>query len=284
MDDQPGLASVCHIDHHETGVAPGSRRPYRRCMIGMVQTVSSCRCPVGLLPGREVHTRQPVSSGLTGLCRVGHVDGDEDVVGEAVEQGRRVSPAAARIPDPVDAAALDGHEADLPGFLRPGYVVDGHACRPVALRLAASCGGTDFLAQGSLVIGVLVLELRRREHVLGVDHQKQVLMCLEMDVPCVRRRGHVFDRARIFRVAHVNHAEALREHVADIGVAIVDHELDPVRATALIGVADDLHVLREVWLGQVKGSHGFASGSGTRSGKISARCGEVSPPPRDQDA
>ena len=88
-------------------------------------------------------------------------------------------------------------------------------------------GGTDFLAQGSLVIGVLVLELRRREHVLGVDHQKQVLMCLEMDVPCVRRRGHVFDRARIFRSRTSITLKPFEKHVADIGVAIVDHGWTP---------------------------------------------------------
>jgi hypothetical protein len=89
-------------------------------------------------------------------------------------------------------------------------------------------------------------------------------MGLKMDVPCVRRRGHVFDRARILRVANVNHAEALREHVANIGVAVVDHELDPVGTAALIGMANDPHVLREVWLGQIWGSHGITSGSGSK--------------------
>ena len=76
-------------------------------------------------------------------------------------------------------------------------------------------------------------------------------MRLQMDVPGVRRRGKIVHRARIFRIAHVDDGKALGEHVADIGVAAMHHDLHAVGPAALIGVADEAHVARVVGLRQV---------------------------------
>ena len=91
---------------------------------------------------------------------------------------------------------------------------------------------------------------------LALITRSRFSMCLEMDVPGVRRRGHVFDRAAdCAGRARRSTLKPFENMWPMIGVALVDHELHAVRATALIGVADELHVLRVVGLGQVKGSH-----------------------------
>jgi hypothetical protein len=89
---------------------------------------------------------------------------------------------------------------------------------------------------------VLVLELRRGEHVLGVDHQEQVIVRLQVDVPGVGGGRHIGCRRRVPRIAHVDHAEALGEHVAGIGVATMHHQLHAIRAAALVAVADQPQV------------------------------------------
>ena len=76
-------------------------------------------------------------------------------------------------------------------------------------------------------------------------------MGLQMDVPGPRRRGQVVHRARALGVAYIDHAEALGEHVADIGIAAMHHDLHAVGPAALVGMADDAHVARVIGLRQV---------------------------------
>ena len=54
-----------------------------------------------------------------------------------------------------------------------------------------------------------------------------------------------------FGIAHVDDGKALGEHVPDIGVAAMHHHLHAVGPAALIGVADDAHVAREIRFRQV---------------------------------
>ena len=67
-------------------------------------------------------------------------------------------------------------------------------------------------------------------------------MRLAVQGPGVGRRGDIFHHLRVARVAHVDDAEALGEDVADIGVAVVHHDLHAVAAAALVAVADEAHV------------------------------------------
>ncbi len=183
------------------------------------------------------------------MRRVAHVDGHEHVVGEAVEQHRGISPAPAGVPDAMDAAAFDAHEADAARRLRLGNVVDREPRAPVARALGFR--GADGLAERAFVIGALVGEFGGREHVLGVDHQQQVVVRLKMDVPGIGRRGDVIHRARVLGVAHVDDRKALGEHVPDIGKAALHHHLHAVRPAALVAVADDAHVARVIGFRQV---------------------------------
>ena len=72
-------------------------------------------------------------------------------------------------------------------------------------------------------------------------------MRLQMDIPGAGRCGEIIHGARIFRVAHVDHAEAFGEHVSDIGEAAMHHDLHAVGPAALIGMADQPHIARVIW-------------------------------------
>src|SRR6185437_6413785 len=147
-------------------------------------------------------------------------------------------PATTGPVEAMQSGAFDRHEADLPGVAGTRNVVDGHACRPVAL-LGLLAG---MIADGALVVVLLVGELGLREHVLVVDDEKLVLRRLQLERPGIMRRCDISDGLRLPGVAHVNDAEALGEDMADIGEALVDHDLDTVASPALVAVADQLEV------------------------------------------
>ena len=102
---------------------------------GMVQAEAAGARPVRRLARRLVHAGNPVATGLARLGRIAHVDGDEDVVGEAVDQRRGIGPAPAGVPDAMDAAAFDRHEADPARLGRLRDVVDRKPRGPVARGL-----------------------------------------------------------------------------------------------------------------------------------------------------
>src|ERR1043166_3043829 len=60
----------------------------------------------------------------------------------------------------------------------------------------------------------------------------------------VGRGGDEVHRLRVLRIAHVDHGDAVREAVADIGVAAMHHDLHAVAAAALVAVTDELDVAR----------------------------------------
>ena len=68
-------------------------------------------------------------------------------------------------------------------------------------------------------------------------------MGLQVDVPGAGRRRDMVDGSRAFGIAYIDHAEALREHVPDIGVATMHHDLDAVGPTALVAPADKAQVV-----------------------------------------
>jgi len=81
----------------------------------------------------------------------------------------------------MDACAFHRHEADPPRHGRLRYVVDGKSGSPVALGsidLTFGPGHADNIPDLTAVISALVGKFRRREHVLGVHDQKQMLMRL----------------------------------------------------------------------------------------------------------
>ena len=80
-------------------------------------------------------------------------------------------------------------------------------------------------------------------------------MCLEMDVPGVLGRCDVIHRLGIARIGDVDDAEALGEHVADIGKATMHHQLHAIRSATLVGMADEPHLVSEIGFGKIGGRH-----------------------------
>jgi hypothetical protein len=124
-------------------------------------------------------------------------------------------------------------------------IVDGKTCAPIAHTLS-SVGRTDLPSELALVVRLLVLKLGSGEHVLGVDDEEQVVVRLQVDVPGVLRGRNVLHRFWPRGVLHVDDAEPLREHVADVRETTVNHELDAVGTAALIGMSDESHVARQL--------------------------------------
>src|SRR5260370_17872709 len=58
-----------------------------------------------------------------------------------------------------------------------------------------------------------------------------------------RRRDKVH-RPRMARVADIGDRKAVRKHVPDKGMALMDHDLHPIAPPLLVGVADKLDVAR----------------------------------------
>ena len=205
------------------------------------------------------------------MRRIAHVHGQKDVIGEAVEQRGDVCPASAGVPDAVNATAFDRHEADAPRGCRFGNVINREPGCPVARR-APLFSRTHDLAELALVIRLLVRELGGREHVFGVDDEQQIVMGLQVDIPGAGRRGEIIDRARTLGIAHVEHAKAFGEHVADIGVAAMHHDLHAVGPAALVAIGDDAHVACMIGLRQVGSTHREAAKKlGTAIQSIMAR-------------
>jgi hypothetical protein len=53
--------------------------------------------------------------------------------------------------------------------------------------------------------------------------------------------------AQVARIAHVDHAHAVRKQVADISEALFDHDLHSVGPPTLVAVTDELHVFGVLW-------------------------------------
>ena len=107
------------------------------------------------------------------------------------------------------------------------------------------------LSDLSAIVGAFVGEFGRGEHVLGVHHQQQVVVGLQMDIPGAGRGGDVIYGFRIARIADVDDAETLGEHMANIGMAVCHHDLHAVGPSALIGMPDQAHVARVIGFWQI---------------------------------
>ena len=218
------------------------RQPARDGVVGPVAGEALAVAPGRRLAAGAVHAGQPPASDDLRLRGIGHVDRREDMVGEIVEMHRGVGVAAAHPPDAVQADALHRHEADLAGLGGVGQVEYPHAGGEVAFPLAETVGQglAEIVARGVVAL--------QRPDIRGIDRQQQAVMHLEVAGARVRRSGDEAHGVRRARIGDVDHADAVGEHVADIGVAARDHHLHAVRTAALVGAAQHANALRSHWL------------------------------------
>lgn len=101
----------------------------------------------------------------------------------------------------MNASTLHLQKSNLPRPFRDRDIINRQTSAPVAC--AAGIRRADLLPEGAFVVGPLVGKLCRGKHVLGMNHQEQVVLRLEMNIPSVRRRRDIIDGMRITRIAHV---------------------------------------------------------------------------------
>ena len=106
----------------------------------------------------------------------------------------------------VDAATLDWHETNLPSLGRICNIVHRKTCRPVTRSFRVR--GTHLRAEHTLVTFFFVLKFGGGKHVLRIDHEQQILVGLEMDIPSVLRRGDVLHRCWLPQLSNIDDAEA----------------------------------------------------------------------------
>jgi hypothetical protein len=202
------------------------------------------------LPGRRltaglVHAGDPPAPGFLRVRGIGHVDDEKDVVRVAVEKRRGIGVAVADPPHAMEPQAFDLHEADRTGLAGLRYVVDAEAGRIVLAALAEV--GTGDVVGGFRVVGLLGVVDRVEVELL--DHQQKIAVALAMQGPRARVAGEISGALGLPRIAHVDKAPATAERMADMGEALVDHDLHPVGLAALIGVAEEFDAARAFVLG-----------------------------------
>ena len=192
--------------------------------------------PARRLAGGLVHPRQPEPPDHLGPGRVLHVDDRQHMVGKALPVARGIGIAPADIPQPVQPQPVDRHKADL---ARLGRFRDVEHPQP---------GGEGLLALGEgvgdrgleVVVGVGIA--LHHPDVRRIDRQQQVAMGLQVKGARVGRRGEETHRARVLRVAHVDDGKPVAEHMPDIGMALVHHDLHAVAVAVELVGADEIDV------------------------------------------
>ena len=157
------------------------------------------------------------------------IDDAEDVIGETIEMRGNVRVASARPPQPVDAEAGHFEERDLLHLRRTGDVVNAQT-------------RSEFLAIGDAV-GQVVLEIAahvvvglHRDDVRAVGEQQQIVGDLQVMRARIGAGGEEADRLQVARIRGVENRHPVAEHVADVDMAAVHHDLYAVGAAAQIAV------------------------------------------------
>jgi hypothetical protein len=92
------------------------------------------------------------------------------------------------------------------------------------------------------------------KHVLSVDDEQQIVSRLEVNVPGIPRCPGIIKRG--FRGSRTSTTQKpCKEHMRDIGIAAVHHELHAVRTPALIAMPNEPHVVRIIRHGKVARPH-----------------------------
>ncbi|SAY10139.1 Uncharacterised protein [Klebsiella quasipneumoniae] len=241
MANQRRLGTVFDIQQRQAAVAPAAVGgiPGNN---GVVQRIAFTLRPVRCFTARLVHPRQPPAPGNLRFTRIGQIDGQEDVVGKTVDQRGHIRPAAADVPDAVNADTAQRQKANFTRLIRRGDIKHAQPGAPAFVLHIA-----DRVTHRAGVVHLLIGKTGVGKQIPGVDHQQQIVMRLEVHVPGARRRGNIVDRAGPGRIANIDHGKTLRHHMADIGESAVHHQLDAVRTTALVAMADQPHIAAVFW-------------------------------------
>ena len=121
-------------------------------------------------------------------------------------------PVSQMLADPAPGAKpFKSFQGDEGGDTMPTRVqvqCAGFAYRMSAGALREHFGRSDFLAERSFVVGLLILKFSSSKHVLCMDHKQKITISLQMDVPSIWRCSNIGDWLRISRISAVNDRKA----------------------------------------------------------------------------
>ena len=151
------------------------------------------------------------------------------MVGETIKMRRNEGVASARPPQAVDAEALHFEKGNFLHLGRTGNVVNAQA-RTEFLTVGDAVGKRILEIAAQVVVGL------HRHNVRAISQKQHIFGNLEVMRPCVVAAGEKADRLQPARIRGIQDRHAVTEHVADINMAAVEHNLDAVRTTAKIAV------------------------------------------------
>jgi hypothetical protein len=176
-----------------------------------------------------MHAGQPATRHDLRPSDVLQVYDAQNVVDEPVEMRGDVGVAPTRPPQPVDAESGHLEECDLPHPRRARDMVDTQA-RAELLAVG------DAIDERVLEIATHVVVRLHRNDIRPIGEQDQIISDLQMMRASVGSRGVETDGLQLVWIRGVENRHTIAEHVTDIDMATVDHDLYAIRATALIAV------------------------------------------------
>ena len=221
----------------QAAVAPGSVAAIagrNHVMQGNAAARRQCR----RLAGRAIHPGHPPAPHNFGLGNVLQVDHAENVIGETIEMRGNRGVASACPPQAIDAEARHFEKGDFSHLGGTGNIVNAQA-------------RSEFLAVGN-TIGQRILEItadvvvRLHGHdIRPVGEQKQVVGNLQVMRPGKVSASEEADRLQVAWIRRIQNRYSVAEHVADIKMPAVEHDLNAVRPSANIAVGQMTEALSD---------------------------------------
>ena len=214
--------------YREPAIAPGGIAAIAGSDHVMQCDTPSLRHRRRLAP-RPMHAGQPPARHDLRFGDFLQIDDAQNVVGETVEMRGNVGIAPARPPQPVDAEARHFQEGNLLHLCRTGDVVNAQA-RAELLAIGDAVDKRILEIAAHAVIGL------HGHDVCAVGEQHQIVRDLQVMRTGIDAGGEEADGLQPARIRRIENRHAIAEHVADIHMAAVDHDLHTVRAAALVAV------------------------------------------------
>ena len=235
--NQLGLGRVAEIMDGEATIAPGSVAAIARGN-HVMQGNAAARRQSRRLAGRAIHAGHPPAPHNFGLGDVLQVDHAEKVIGEAVKMrgDRGVAPAGP--PQAIDAQARHFEKGDFPHLGGTGNIVNAQA-RPEFLAVGNAIGQRIFEITADVVVRLHGDDIR------AVGEQQQVAGNLQVMGAGRVSAGEEADGLELARIGRIQNRHSVAEHVADIKMPAVEHDLNAIRAPADIAVGEMTEVLSD---------------------------------------
>ena len=237
MRNQLGLGRVAEIVNGEATIAPGSVAaiPGRN---HVMQSHAAARRQGGRLAGGAIHAGHPPTPHNFRFGDVLQVDHAQKVIGESVQMRGNRGIAPAGPPQAIDAQARHFEKGDFPHLGGARNIVNAET-RPEFLAVGNTIGQRVLEIAADVVVGLHGDDIR------AVGEQQQVAGNLQVMRAGIVSAGEEADGLELARIRRIQNRHAVAEHVADIKMLAVEHDLNAVRPSADIAVGEMTEALSD---------------------------------------